>query len=122
MLFKNWTWTILGALALFVRWLASSFPEKTEAIYSRTVFPEIRYVIDVSISSLPFPSFYFFVVLLLLVLGIFIFHVKKKEGWKTRAGYSIRFFSNLSGMVVFFFLVLWGYNYQRVPVVQQLSL
>lgn len=122
MFFRKWSWTILGILALLVRGLASHFPDKTEAIYSRGIFPGIRKVIDVSVSRLPFPSFYLFLGAVLLVFGYFLFRWKKKKGWKKKTGYTLRSASNFLGITVFFFLLLWGYNYQRVPVAEQLSL
>lgn len=113
---------MLGILALLVRWLASHFPDQTEAIYSRGIFPGIRSLIDVSLSRLPFPSFYFFMGAVLLIFGYHLFRWKKKVGWMKKAGYTLRVASNLLGTTVFFFLLLWGYNYQRVPVAEQLSL
>lgn len=122
-MFKNsWTWAILGAITLLVRIVASKFPEKTEILYSRTTFPVIRQLIDSSIARFSFPTFYLFLVFLFLILGIFIYQIREKNGWKLKSRYSLRSLTNLLGMIVFFFFVLWGFNYQRVPIIQQLSL
>ncbi|MDN3668851.1 DUF3810 domain-containing protein [Echinicola jeungdonensis] len=122
MLKHNWTWALLGVIALVVRFFAVQFPAKTEIIYSRSFFPGIRNVIDVSVSRLPFPTIYLFLLVLGFIIFRYFFKVRFKKGWKDKAFYSVRYFFNFVGAVVFFFLVLWGFNYQRVPIFQQLSL
>ncbi|MEX2594091.1 MAG: DUF3810 domain-containing protein [Anditalea sp.] len=122
-MFKNsWTWTILGIIALFVRIVASKFPERTEIIYSRSIFPVIRNLFDISISRLPFPTFYLFLTAVFLFLGVFVYRFRKRIGRKKKFQYSIRSLINFIGMIVFFFLVFWGFNYQRIPISQQLAL
>ncbi|MEP0713898.1 MAG: DUF3810 domain-containing protein, partial [Algoriphagus sp.] len=48
--------------------------------------------------------------------------LRKRIGWKNRLLYSLRALANGLGALIFFFLILWGYNYQRTPIVQQLGL
>jgi hypothetical protein len=119
---KNWTWALLGSLSLLLRWVASWVPETTESIYSRSAFPYIRQGLDMTIARFPFPTFYLFLAALFLVLALFISCLTKQKGWKRKSIYSIRSLSNLIGVIVVFFLFLWGFNYQRVPIIQQLSL
>jgi hypothetical protein len=119
---NNWTWAILGAIALLLRIVASYFPEKTEIVYSRSFFPLIRNLFDFSVSRLPFPTFYLFLIMIFLLVGVFIHYLRKKADWKGKFRYTLRSLINFSGMVVFFFLLLWGYNYQRITLSQQLSL
>ena len=122
MLKGNWTWAILGLTTLVIRYFAVKFPEKTEEIYSRTFFPGIRNLIDKTISQLPFATVYIFVVSVILVVVLFIYKFSQKSGWKKRIGFSIRSLFNGTGFLVFFFLVLWGFNYQRVPIFQQIGM
>jgi hypothetical protein len=122
MLNYKWIGAVLGAGALLFRFIAAQFPERTEEIYSRTVFPVIRQLIDMSLSRLPFPSVYLFVAAALGVIVFFFFQIRKKKGLKSKSKYFIRSALNFSGFLVFFFLLLWGYNYQRLPVYRQLSL
>lgn len=119
---KKWTWTILGALALVFRGFAYKFPESTELVYAKTIFPYFRSLMDLTISRLPFSTVYLFFLGLLFGIGIFIGHLRKKDGWKDISFYAVRSLANFLGMFIFFFLVLWGFNYQRVPVVQKLGL
>lgn len=122
MFYYKWTGTLLGAGALSLRMVAVQFPQETERIYSRTIFPIIRQVTDMSISNLPFPSVYLFVAMVLGAMAYFFIQLKRRAGLKNRFSYFIRSLLNFSGCLIFFFLLLWGYNYQRTPVYQQLAL
>lgn len=119
----NWAWSFLGFFALLVRFLAVRFPEQTEDLYSRTIFPVIRNSIDASLSRMPFPTVYVFLASMVGVLGYFVFRICCRYfGWKDRLLYGLRSLCNGVGLLVFFFLVLWGYNYQRIPIFEQLNL
>jgi hypothetical protein len=119
---RDWSWAFLGVLALVIRYFASQNPEATDELYSRKFFPGIRNIIDMTLGHLPFPSVYLFVVILGLVIGLFFFRFSRRQGWKSKTLYTVKATSNGIGALVFFFLILWGYNYQRTPIFQQLSL
>lgn len=119
---KNWTWAFLGLLALVVRFLAGQYPEATDQYYSRIFFPSIRNLIDLSLGKLPFPTLYLFLVLVLGISWISFRTFFRLVEWRHRAGYALQATSNGLGALVFFFLVLWGFNYQRTPIFQQLNL
>ncbi|KEO73289.1 DUF3810 domain-containing protein [Anditalea andensis] len=119
---KNWAWALLGLIAIIIRYFADQNPEKTEELYSRTFFPVIRNVIDITISRLPFPTVYIFVVVILSVFGYFFYNLIHKKGWINKILFSFRSLFNFLGGLIFFFLFLWGYNYQRVPIFEQLIL
>ncbi|MFC5627186.1 DUF3810 domain-containing protein [Algoriphagus winogradskyi] len=119
---RDWSWAILGVIALGIRYLAAQNPEATDDIYSRIFFPGIRNVIDLTLGRLPFPSVYLFIVSVMLIFGIYLYKLHKKIGWKNRVLYSLRAFANGIGALIFFFLFLWGFNYQRTPIVKQLNL
>ena len=119
---RDWSWAILGVIALGIRYLAALNPEATDDIYSRIFFPGIRNVIDLTLGRLPFPSVYLFIISVLLVLGIYIFRLIRRKGWKSKLFYTFRALANGIGALIFFFLFLWGFNYQRTPIVEQLGL
>lgn len=119
---RDWSWAILGIIALGIRYLAALNPDATDEIYSRKFFPVIRNVIDKTLGYLPFPSVYFFIATVLLVLGIYVYRLKIRKGWKRKSLYTLRALANGLGGLIFFFLILWGYNYQRTPIFQQLGL
>lgn len=118
----NWTWAVLGLIALLARYFFIKFPEDTEQIYSRGVFPVIRNLIDFSFGKFPIPSIYLFFAGLLVALYYFW------KGWRLQKGrlnslfFTGRNVLNFIGFLVFVFLLLWGFNYQRIPIFQQLSL
>ncbi len=122
MIRSNWTWAFLGLLALGIRVLAGLFPEVTDQFYSRTLFPFIRNGIDLSLGYLPFPTVYLFLGLILGLLGISIRRFSRIETRNKRAKYVLQAIANGLGGLVFFFLLLWGYNYQRTPIIEQLDL
>ncbi len=119
---RDWSWAFLGIVALTIRYFAVQYPEATDELYSRKFFPGIRNVIDLTLGHLPFPSVYLFVALVLLVLVVFVQRFRKRTGWKSRSIYTVQATSNGIGALIFFFLVLWGFNYQRTPIFQQLAL
>lgn len=119
---RDWSWAFLGILALVIRYFATQYPEATDELYSRKFFPGIRNVIDLTLGHLPFPSVYLFVLIVFFVVGIFGVRFAKKQGWKSKSVYTLQATSNGLGALVFFFLILWGFNYQRTPIFQQLTL
>jgi hypothetical protein len=99
---RDWSWAILGLIALVFRYIAVRNPEKTDEIYSRIFFPGIRNVIDMSLGKLSFPSVYLFIASVCLIIGIGFFRFLKRKGWKSKTFYAFRFLLNGVGAVVFF--------------------
>lgn len=119
---RDWSWALLGILALVIRYFAMQNPEATDEYYSRKFFPGIRNVIDLTLGNLPFPSVYLFIATIFLILGFFVIRFRSRVGWKSKVFYTFKALANGLGALIFFFLVLWGFNYQRTPIFQQLSL
>lgn len=119
---RDWSWAILGVVAVIIRYFAIQNPEATDEIYSRKFFPGIRNVIDLTLGNLPFPSVYLFVAIVFFVIGLFFFRFINHTGWKAKTFYFVQALVNGLGAIVFFFLVLWGFNYHRTPIFKQLSL
>lgn len=121
---------LLGAGALLVRFLFSLNPYITESIYSRGIFPGIRFCLDYTIELLPFPLIYLLVVLFLLLdVKIIVRWVKARKD-KDREKLSLktlflkRLLSFLAflGAVVFLFYFLWAFNYERLPIETHLKI
>lgn len=119
---KNWIWAALGLFALGLRFLAGLFPDQTDQIYSRALFPLLREFIDTTLGRLPFPSVYFFFLSVLLVVYFFFRRLRLKKSWQSKIKYSFQALANGTGALTFFFLVLWGFHYQRTPIPDQLGL
>ena len=112
----------LGIATLLLRFLFSFFPNLTETVYSRFLFPIIRYVLDYTIGWCPFPFSYILIVALILYLIyriIGFFKLKSQDRSILQVLMSI-----LSGIgyVIFLFMFLWGFNYARVSMEKQIGI
>ncbi len=117
---KKIIWIILGALAILLKVFLT--PEMVEQYYSRGFFKFIRLMIDGIFGWLPFPLLYLF------VPAVLYWVIKKIIGlWKWDIGWKAKFISAFSTLIafvfggIFFFLVLWGFNYGRVPLEKSLG-
>lgn len=118
------TWIKLGIIAILIRIFFGFCPQCCETLYSRGLYVGIRFFFDHTVGYLPFAGIYIFGIILVGWLGPRIYRflrvLIKKEGIRGK-GYGWSFLSVLSG-TIFWFLLLWGYNYARVPVEVQLKL
>ena len=109
---KKHTWLWLFLLVLALRALLSA--AQVELLYSRILFPPIRVVQGLISSLSPIPLIY------LLLLGLIVALV-----WRLRKMGSKGLFRVLLSTLfslAFFFLVLWGMNYQRVSFQKEVGL
>ncbi|MFC3879087.1 DUF3810 domain-containing protein [Algoriphagus namhaensis] len=113
---KDWFWALLGLIALIIRFFASQFPESTDRLYSKGLFPWIRISIDQTLGRLPFPSVYFFILSVVMVLVYYFIQLRRRKSARKKLGYSMQAVLNGLGAIIFFFLVLWGFNYQRTTI------
>lgn len=118
-------WIKLGLSAIIIRILFGFQPQWCEAIYSRGIYPCIRFFFDNSLGLLPFPAIYIFdVILVIWLITISTRFVKRvfiqKEGIRGK-GYGKSIWAFFMGLI-FWFLFLWGYNYARVPMSEQIGL
>ena len=122
---RKYLWIWLGIFSLLLRFLFSSFPQLTEIIYSRGIYLVIRWIQNHTFGLFPFHSFLWLIPLLLLIIFLRWNRARKrgnKGNWKIRLVRTGRHFLSLIGGVAFFFFVLWGYNYNRVPIDEHLGL
>jgi len=122
---KRWIWIGLGVLTLFVNYLFKLNPAFTEIIYSRGIFVIIRTVWDYTLGWLPFPLLYLWLPAVVLwgshKLVITIRNYKMVK-WRYRLGSLLISILALSGGIFFLFQFLWGFNYHRVSVAEQMGL
>lgn len=105
-----------------LRFLFALSPNLAETVYSRGIFQAVRFVLDFTLGWLPFPTTYLLVILLVFWGIRRIIRKKEKKPWKVRLK---RFgLNSLTFLAAGFFLfnILWGFNYQRIPVSHQLDL
>ena len=120
---KRWYWIALGLLVIVLRYIAGSFPEVVESVYSRGLFQVVRYVFGFVFGLFPFPTLYLWGILLLIGLVVFFYRLfKNYSGWKARMIHLVISCLALIGGGIFLFLFLWGFNYARVPLEDQMGI
>lgn len=122
---KSLIWAALGMGAVLLRLALSGSPELIERYYSRGLFLGIRALIDYCLAWLPFPLLYLVVLALLIGLPLRIrgwWRATYLEGAWGKAMSALIGLLGFAGGTAFLFLLLWGYNYGRVPIDQQLGL
>ncbi len=119
----RWTWLLMTLLLVGVRAALTASEQWVEKWYSLGIFSYIRLLLDYTFGLLPFPLLYLFFPLALawLIKGC-------RQAWRWRG-------SSLSGLLgaakvllnwlaalLVYFLLLWGFNYARLPLEQHLSI
>ena len=121
---KKYFGIILGGLILLLNYFGHQFPNLVERYYSRGLFVGIRSFLDVILTWLPFPSLYLFFLLLIIywIHNIRQF-LKNREATKKYWGFRMLIaWLNGIGYLLFWFYIIWGLNYARLPIEQQLGL
>jgi hypothetical protein len=100
-------------------------PGLVESLYARGLFVGIRVIWDYSFALLPIPLLYLSI-LILLALGIrWIIKMRKRSSTRSLKERSITTGLNLLAFglgAIGLFFWLWGFNYSRIPLDQQLDL
>lgn len=120
---RQMIWALLGVLAVCGKWLGSQYPHLVERYYSRGLFHGIRYTIDYTVAWLPVPLMYVLVplILFLAVRTAWAWLRRKRTGGQ-RVTDALFAAIGFLGSILFFFLILWGFNYDRMPLEKQLSI
>lgn len=126
---KVWDFTkkyflyILTGFLLLVRGIGNFYPELIEYGYSRGFFGAIRLVIDYTTGLLPIPMFYvFFLVVLIVFIRYLWISFQLKRSLKARLRYfGMSVLKNII-LIIAWFLLIWGMNYGRIPIENQLGL
>lgn len=120
---RRWIWIGLGVFMIILRVILSFFPQLVETVYSRGIFQIIRYVTDYTISFSPIPLLYVFLIFLSGWL-IYKYSTTKRNSLSFKASLLNFLFSAMAitGGFIFFFIFLWGFNYVRIPLENQLAI
>lgn len=122
---KNYFPFLLGLLALLLRIFFGFFPAYCETYYARGIFLYIRKGLDGLFSVFPFAAFYLFWVSFFVwgVYRLWACHRASPFGsWGQFWWLQLRATANFTGLIVSLFLGLWGYNYARIPLEEQMNL
>lgn len=118
---RKLVWIGLGLTAVALRAGLANHPEWVEQYYSRGLFLGVRWTIDYLLAWLPVPLIYLFVAGLLYWV-VRIMRRRPVLPWKQRLLHSSLSLAAFAGAAAFFFLLLWGFNYGRLHIEQQLGL
>ena len=120
---KRWIGIGLGGLAILLKNILSFSPELTELYYSRGLFLGVRVFIDYLLAWCPVPLIYLFISLVsyYIIRGVY-------RWWNTDYGeVHFKAYAAILGVLsfigtgLFLFFILWGFNYSRIPVEDQLG-
>ncbi len=124
---------LFGVLSVVLRFFFDAYPDLCEQWYGRGCFVIGRSVWDTVFGWSPIPLIYVFtsVLLIISILQIILFFIRKKKQENTAHFYKrflqgtansvLSIFAFLS-LVLGLFLVQWGYNYCRPSLVSQINL
>ena len=112
---REYIWLILGVFALLLNELFGQVPALYEAIYFNFIFQIIRVVYDYTLGWIPVPMVYFLFFGLVHIIYKFLQFrkVKTSEGAWLKLKYILLPVFSFVGAAIFFFYVLWGFNYQQ---------
>lgn len=117
-LLRKWIWILMAAICFILLYL---MPEQfIEKYYSNGLFILIRNLLDNTFGRLPFPSFYLFIIFLIIAVIKWFLHFfrEKPQPLKQRIFKAVSFFCFL----ITLFFVMWGFNYGRIPLETKLKL
>ena len=120
---KKYFWIVFAFFLMLLRWLGNFYPVAIEYVYSRGIFLGIRAIIDYTIAALPLPMFYVF---WLTILVLFIRYLIRSSQKKYTIQERLRRFGfqtiNVISIIIIWFLLIWGFNYGRIPIEDKLKL
>lgn len=118
---RRYVWILVFLLTLLVR--AFSGQGATEAWYSRGFFLAFRQFWDVLFGWLPIPIFYILLLWFLLWLSskTYYWWRWRHQFWPKVGSAALTIGSFLAGLITFF-LWMWGFNYGRIPLEQQIAI
>jgi len=125
---RRWLWVFLGAAALALHILLGKDSTLVENAYSRGIFIGIRSLWDNTLGFSPIPLLYIFLAGAVVwdAWMLFRFFSRNRPRTPSSAWTKIRraglLVASWAGMLVFFFYILWGFNYNRVRLEKQLNL
>lgn len=111
---------VAGIAVLVLVKVFSQAPWLVESAYYRGLYPLIRYLNDYTLGFLPFPIVY----LAFPLMVVFIVRCLRR-GIKATGTLWLGIplgIGNVLGWLVAFFYIIWGFNYQRPPIVKTLDI
>lgn len=112
---------LLLPLGMLLAYAGSLYPETVERLYSRGVYYAVGRFLSLISGILSFSLAEIIVVLMAILSLILLFHTvrlifKHPSGWLERLGGGLLNLLAAVSVIYFAFLLLWGLNYQRMPL------
>lgn len=124
-LMKSWSWVLLIVLTILIKW-ASWYPQWVETNYSQGIYPRVSRLQRILFGWIPFSVgdlFYgFLVIVILYKTGKFFKLLFRKKLTRQYFGIGLQQAIFLMLFIYVFFNLLWGLNYNRKGIAQQLQL
>jgi hypothetical protein len=117
-LFKAYPWIWLGIFALLLRIPLSAFPEFTQQYFQNGLFAAYRVVWDHTFALSPVPL----VVLLLVAVLFLLFRFFRTWANDRKWLQLLKSAGSAAGFLVFWFYLLWGYNYHAPTMRTRLAI
>jgi hypothetical protein len=134
---RRWLWVFLGTGACVLHVALGKDSTLAENVYSRGIFVGLRWFWDYTLGFSPVPLLYIFLVAVVFWGAWMVFKSRgpgqdsdgfpgkagraHSTSWK-KVGRGLLFIASWAGALVFFFYVLWGFNYNRIGLEKQLRL
>ncbi|MEM8908426.1 MAG: DUF3810 domain-containing protein [Bacteroidota bacterium] len=116
-------WILVGGLTILLRYLLGFRPDWIEGIYSRGLFLGIRSFLDCTFGLLPVPTLYLLLLLLLYDIGQRAIRLyQRPNSLVDKIKQTIHSLLAFLSALIFFFLFLWGFNYGRIPLEEQIQI
>ena len=121
-------WILAGTAAFGLHLLLGCDSEFVETVYSRGIFVGLRWIWDYTLGLSPVPLLFvfWFAAAAYLTIKVLRFYARPRGGprpsWLRKIGRAVLALAALAGGLVFFFYLLWGFNYDRVQLEKRLGL
>ncbi len=121
----KYLWITLGVASLLVNRILTTAPDWVDRYYFRGVFQGFRWVYDHTLGYLPIPMVYItLIVFIVCAAKVFTKMIDQTKAGRWLVGISEGLLGLLAfaGGAIFFFYVLWGYNYNRPDIYEDLKM
>jgi hypothetical protein len=116
-------WLFLGVLILGAKFFVAQDPYFVEELYSQVLYPLIRLLFDITIGRLGFAFVYIAVAYMLFrIFKVYIRSIRPQVGCIGRIFNFAYTTLAVLGWLAFWFMLLWGFNYDRVSLEERISL
>ena len=121
-------WILAGVSAFSLHLLFGRDSAFVETVYSRGIFVGLRWIWDYTLGLSPIPLLFvfWFAAAVYLTIKVLRYYSRPRGSvrpfWLRRIGRAALALAAFAGGLVFFFYVLWGFNYDRVRLEKHLGL